>query len=293
MSKSIVLTVDVEASPARVYQILTTTQGQSAFWTADCDVYADHARFGFPGEATVEVDITTQPERLVRMHATSGVTHGGTWEYELHPADEGTTVLFRDLGFPEQSPDLDLGRTAQTWARIMDRLVSYVATGKPQPYFLSPKETPMTPGTITKDILINAPAEIVYRVITRPDQIVRWFADAADLDPVPGGRGSLTFADRATSQPMTVKLTVTAAEPPNRLAFHWGYPEGGQPAEGNSTLVEFALTAEGGSTRLRLTESGITALRRPDQDKAAYYEALDKGWDTHLASLQDYAAGQS
>lgn len=137
MSKSIVLAFDVAASPARVYEILTTTQGQSAFWTADCDVYAGHARFGFPGEATVEADITTQPERLVRMHPTSGVIHGGnvTWEYELHPAEEGTTVLFREYGFSEGHPDIDLGRTAQTWAQIMDRLVSYAATGRPQPFF--------------------------------------------------------------------------------------------------------------------------------------------------------------
>ena len=137
MSKSIVLAFDVAASPARLYQILTTTEGQSAFWTADCDVHAGHARFGFPGESPIEAAITTQPERLVRMHATSGITHGGTvtWEYDLHPADEGTTVLFREYGFPEEHPDLDLGRTAQTWARIMDRLVSYAATGSPQPFF--------------------------------------------------------------------------------------------------------------------------------------------------------------
>jgi uncharacterized protein YndB with AHSA1/START domain len=137
MSKSIVLAFDVAASPARVYEILTTTQGQSAFWTADCDVSADRARFCFPGEAAVEAVITPQPQRLVRMHATSGVTHGGnvTWEYELHPAEEGTTVLFREYGFPEGCHDIDIGRTAHTWAQIMDRLVSYVATGRPQPFF--------------------------------------------------------------------------------------------------------------------------------------------------------------
>ena len=137
MSKSIVLAFDVAATPARVYEILATTQGQSAFWTADCDVHADHARFSFPGEATVEVDITMQPERLVRMNPTSGVTPGGNvaWEYELHPAKDGTTVLFREYGFPQEHSDIDLGRTAHTWAQIMDRLVSYVATGKSQPYF--------------------------------------------------------------------------------------------------------------------------------------------------------------
>ena len=41
------------------------------------------------------------------------------------------------------------------------------------------------------------------------------------------------------------------------------------------------------------TESGFAALRKPDQDKAGYYEAHDKGWDAHLASLENYVAGQS
>jgi uncharacterized protein YndB with AHSA1/START domain len=151
----------------------------------------------------------------------------------------------------------------------------------------------MTPDTIEKDILINAPAETVYRVITEPAQISQWFADAADLDLVPGGQGSLTFADRATSQRMTVKLTVQAAEPPHRFAFRWDYPDGEQPTEANSLLVEFTLLAEGDGTRLRVTESGFAALRRPDQDKADYYQAHDKGWEVHLASLQGYVAGQS
>jgi uncharacterized protein YndB with AHSA1/START domain len=114
----------------------------------------------------------------------------------------------------------------------------------------------MTPDIITKDILISAPAETVYRVITEPDQIARWFADAADLNAVLGGEGILTFEDRATAQRMTVRLTVQAAEPPRRFAFRWDYPDGEQPREGNSLLVEFT-------------------------------------WDAHLASLYGYVAGQS
>ena len=151
----------------------------------------------------------------------------------------------------------------------------------------------MTPDIISKDILISAPAETVYRVITEPDQVARWFADAADLDPAPGGEGTLTFEDRATTQRMAVKLTVQDAEPPHRFAFRWDYPDGEQPREDNSLLVEFTLTAEGDGTRLRVTESGFAALHRPGQDLAGYYEAHDKGWDTHLASLQGYASEQS
>ena len=76
----------------------------------------------------------------------------------------------------------------------------------------------MTPDAIEKEILINAPVATVYRVITEPDQIARWFSDAAELDPVPGGAGTLTFEDRATSQRMAVKLVVQAAEPPRRAS---------------------------------------------------------------------------
>ena len=151
----------------------------------------------------------------------------------------------------------------------------------------------MTPGIIEKEIVINAPVETVYRVITEPAQISQWFSDAAELDPVPGGAGTLTFEDRATSQRMAVTLVVQAAEPPHRFSFRWDYPEGERPHEGNSLLVEFTLTAEGVGTRLRVTESGFAALQRSGQDMTGYYEAHAKGWDAHLASLQGYVASQS
>lgn len=151
----------------------------------------------------------------------------------------------------------------------------------------------MTPDTIERDILIEAPAETVYRVITTPTLISQWFSDAAELDPRPGSEGRLTFEDRATSQRMAVRLQVTAAEPPHRFAFRWDYPDGAEPTEGNSLLVEFTLTAEGTGVRLRVTESGFAALQRPEEEKAVYYEVHSKGWHVHLASLQDYVARQS
>ena len=92
---------------------------------------------------------------------------------------------------------------------------------------------------------------------------------------------------------MAVRLRVEAAEPPRRFAFRWDYPAGEQPHDGNSPLVEFTLTAAGTGTRLRVTESGFAALQRPEQDKAAYIDIHDKGWDAHLASLHDYVTRQS
>ena len=141
MSNTISLAVDVQAEPARVFEILSTTEGQRAFWTADCDVAEDTARFGF---AAAPVDLVTtvtkEPGKLVRMTVTSGFPFwdGSTWEWELGaPArtETGTGVLFRHYGFGEGYPETDLGHTAHTWASILDRLVAYHATGTAQPFF--------------------------------------------------------------------------------------------------------------------------------------------------------------
>jgi uncharacterized protein YndB with AHSA1/START domain len=141
MDRSITLAVDVPTDAARVFEILSTTEGQRAFWTADCDVSADRARFGFAqAPVDLEADVTTEPGKLVRMHVTSGFPfwEGSTWEWELGPAaraESGTGVLFRHHGLGAGYPEIDLGHTAQTWALILDRLAGYATDGEPRPFF--------------------------------------------------------------------------------------------------------------------------------------------------------------
>jgi hypothetical protein len=141
MDPVITLAADVAADPTRVSDILASSEGQRAFWTADCDLAADRARFGFAqAPVDLETTVTTEPGKLVRMRVTSGFPFwaGSTWEWELGPATRtgsGTSVLFRHYGFADGYPEVDLGHTAQTWALIMDRLTRYVATGTPQPLF--------------------------------------------------------------------------------------------------------------------------------------------------------------
>jgi hypothetical protein len=144
MDRSIILAADVDADRARVFEALSTTSGQRAFWTSDCDVSADHARFGF-SQAPMDLltDVTIEPGTLVRMRVTSGFPfwEGSTWEWELSDpvrAETGTGVLFRHYGFAEGYPEIDLAHTAQTWAMIMQRLADYVASGSPHPFFQVP-----------------------------------------------------------------------------------------------------------------------------------------------------------
>ena len=46
------------------------------------------------------------------------------------------------------------------------------------------------PGlTIDREVLIEAPVEVVWRTITEPDQITQWFADRVELVVEPGAHG--------------------------------------------------------------------------------------------------------
>ncbi len=113
---------------------------------------------------------------------------------------------------------------------------------------------------IEREIVIEAPPSVVWRVVTEPDQITRWFADHVTLEAVPGGRGSLVFdhPDRASS---TFEVVVERVEPPRLFSFRWVHPEGETPAPGNSLLVEFTLTPIGDErTLLRVVESGLGLL---------------------------------
>jgi uncharacterized protein YndB with AHSA1/START domain len=151
----------------------------------------------------------------------------------------------------------------------------------------------MITSVIEREVLIEAPVEVVWRIVTEPDQIRQWFSDAAEIDLRPGGEGELTFNLKATSAQATVRLQVVSVEPPHTFTFRWDHPEGAEAHEGNSLLVEITLTPEAGSTRLRLTESGFPKLDRTEEEKAAYIRNHENGWDIHLASLRDYASGQS
>ena len=141
MDRSISLAADVNADRIAVFEVLSSTEGQRGFWTADCDISGGHARFGFP-QAPVDLhaEVTAEPGSLVRMLVTSGFPfwEGSTWEWQLGEAaraETGTGVLFRHYGFGDGYAEIDLAHTAQTWALILDRLGGYVATGKEQPFF--------------------------------------------------------------------------------------------------------------------------------------------------------------
>jgi uncharacterized protein YndB with AHSA1/START domain len=132
---------------------------------------------------------------------------------------------------------------------------------------------------IEREVVIDAPVEVVWRTITEPEQIRLWFADRVELELEPGGSGLMGFEDRA------LPLVVEAVEPPTRFSFRWNQPAGEEPAAGNSTLVEFTLVGEGERTRLRVVESGLELLAWPVADKQHFADEHRGGWAMYMGRL--------
>ena len=138
--------------------------------------------------------------------------------------------------------------------------------------------------SIERETLIDAPPAVVWNVITDPAQIRQWFCDGAELEARPGGDGAFRWGD------YTADLRVVQVEQPRLFAFRWLHPQGEEPRPGNSTLVEFTLTAEGDGTRLLVVESGLTATDWSDERKAEFFESHTDGWQRHVADLTAYAS---
>jgi uncharacterized protein YndB with AHSA1/START domain len=133
---------------------------------------------------------------------------------------------------------------------------------------------------IEREILIEAPAEVVWRAITEPAQMSPWFADRVDLVVEPGAHGYLGFGDQGGP------VVVETVDPPTRFSFRWNHPGGEEPVAGNSMLVEFTLTPAGDErTHVRVVESGHELREWPDAEKRRYADEHREGWVDFLERL--------
>src|SRR3954471_10150562 len=142
--------------------------------------------------------------------------------------------------------------------------------------------------SIETGILIAAPVDRVWELITKAEHLGRWFGDAgAEIDLRPGGALTLSWRDNHTAHGRVV-----AGGPPHRFAYRWLLTAGpeAEPAPGNSTLTEFTLAAEGDGTRVAVVESGFDALDVNTEERAAPLASHTTRWTSELGELTEYAA---
>ena len=146
----------------------------------------------------------------------------------------------------------------------------------------------MIPESVEREVLIEAPVELVWSIVTEPEHVAEWLSDAVQIDLRPGGDAAFTWEGYGLTRARVEKV-----EAPHLFAFRWLARPGGDPGQpvgdGNSTLVEFHLSPEGDGTRVRVVETGFPLLDRPESDRADIARDHDNGWERELGELVGYA----
>src|SRR5581483_11669194 len=141
----------------------------------------------------------------------------------------------------------------------------------------------MVPQRIEREILIDAPVDVVWAVVTEPEHISGWFSHTAELDLRPGGEAVLHWDGYGT-----VHGRVERVERPHFFSFRWAMDPGAEVTVENSTLVEFGLRAEGDATRLTVVETGFADLAGPEDYRRDHFDSHTSGWEKELGELVDY-----
>ena len=135
---------------------------------------------------------------------------------------------------------------------------------------------------VVQTIDIAAPPERVFQLFVDPEQLVRWWPDAARLEPRLGGRIELEFEGRGD-----VSGEITRFEPPYALGFTW--VRGVAPDV--TTHVEVTISEDGsGGARVELVHTGWEAV--PAELLSDWRALHGAGWEFFLRCLADLAEGR-
>lgn len=135
------------------------------------------------------------------------------------------------------------------------------------------------PAAIERTLELSAPPARVWRAISDPAELQRWFPSRAEWELRPGGTGSF-FWEGYGAYP----IQVVSVEEPRYLAWRWGnQADVGLEASEATTLVEWWLDERpDGGTTLRMRESGFVHQQHRDGNA--------KGWEEELGELEELLA---
>jgi uncharacterized protein YndB with AHSA1/START domain len=136
---------------------------------------------------------------------------------------------------------------------------------------------------ITRQIDIDAPAERVWQLVTRPG----WYINDGAVEPEPDLRYDGEVAVVRHPSHGEFRFRTVELDEPRYAAFRWvGTPSRGESTA--STLVEFWIEERDGGVTLRVTESGFSSLADDPADWLKEREGNDKGWLTELEAAKAF-----
>ncbi len=122
---------------------------------------------------------------------------------------------------------------------------------------------------------LAAPPERVFRALTQPKQLARWFVASAEVELEEGGSYRLTWAPG-----VSMKGKVRSVSAPLKLVVDWhDRLEGGKTLD---TVARFRLKAKGSGTLLTLTHEGFPS----GKSGIWLFGQVQSGWAYYLMNLK-------
>jgi len=143
-------------------------------------------------------------------------------------------------------------------------------------------ERRITHDRITLRLPMPMGALSVWRALTGPEHIARWWGEQVRLQPRLGGRFSERWY-REGRDKLTIG-SVVAWEPPTEFAMSWSDDDWPAATELRVTLRD----AETGSV-MTLSHAGWRRLPANDRERLIAEHA--EGWSRHLGALARYLSG--
>jgi uncharacterized protein YndB with AHSA1/START domain len=145
---------------------------------------------------------------------------------------------------------------------------------------------------VQRHIIVRADIKRAFAALTEPSLFPTWGPQRVEGKLEPGERPVLDFGAAGGGK---TAIYVVAVEAPNYFAFRWAQGATdpatllSDPLSVPNTLVEFRLEEVEGSTRVTVTESGISKLPgMPGLDPDTSLEHMGEGWQIMLGGLDRF-----
>ena len=129
---------------------------------------------------------------------------------------------------------------------------------------------------IEKQIEIAASPEAVWKALTDPQELTRWFPLEARVTPGLGGSIFVSWGPDCEGE-----APITIWEPNHR----YGWTEGPPGAEPAPNTVEWIIESRGGRTLVHVVNSGFTSGADWENEK---FDSTEYGWVFMLVNLRHY-----
>ncbi|HLW00036.1 MAG TPA: SRPBCC domain-containing protein [Ktedonobacterales bacterium] len=247
MSETIHLELPIATAPPQIFQALTRADELAHWFAEHADISQAEGRYDFWGALTPEAPAREQGRhRLLSWEADRTLAftwplHGAatTATITLEPLEQATRLRITHEGVPARQR----GQASMTdfWELSLENLRGWVErrvvgarcdfSGKMY-------------GDVQLAVEINAPRAAVFHALMTPEELDRFFATKALVEPHVGGRYSFGWEGGGP-----VKILEFAPEA--KLAYSWFYEN--EPP----TVVTWTLENSGGGTKLTLVHSGF------------------------------------